>query len=43
VQAFIEWARELFERPFEAVCQVAPGPIVESFMPKQEKPATRTQ
>jgi LysR family transcriptional regulator for bpeEF and oprC len=45
VQAFIEWARELFERPFESVCQVAvaPGPIVESFMPKTEKPATRTQ
>ena len=43
VQAFIEWARELFERPFEAVCQVSPGPIVESFMPQREKAATRAQ
>jgi LysR family transcriptional regulator, regulator for bpeEF and oprC len=43
VQAFIEWARELFERPFETVCPVAPGPVVESFIPKQEKVTTRTQ
>jgi LysR family transcriptional regulator, regulator for bpeEF and oprC len=43
VQAFIEWSRALFERPFEAVCQVSPGPIVDAFRPKQEKPATRTQ
>ncbi len=44
VQAFIEWARELFERPFESVCQVAPGPVVEAFRPPvREKPGSRTQ
>jgi LysR family transcriptional regulator, regulator for bpeEF and oprC len=43
VQAFIEWSRELFERPFEAVCQVAPGPVVDTFRPKQEKLVTHTQ
>ena len=31
VQAFIEWARELFERPFEDICPMAP--IVEAFRP----------
>lgn len=31
VQAFIEWASELFERPFESVCPAAP--VVEAFRP----------
>jgi LysR family transcriptional regulator, regulator for bpeEF and oprC len=41
VQAFIEWARELFERPLESMCQM--GPVVEAFRPplpllQKEKP-----
>ncbi|WP_233840215.1 LysR family transcriptional regulator [Dyella sp. 2HG41-7] len=44
VQAFIEWASELFERPFESVCPIAP--VVEAFRPpvpnNKEKPL-RTQ
>lgn len=40
VQAFIEWARELFERPFESVCPLVP--VVETFRPplpaRKEKP-----
>jgi LysR family transcriptional regulator for bpeEF and oprC len=32
VQAFIEWARELFERPLESVCPMPP--VVEAFRPQ---------
>ncbi|GFZ88579.1 LysR family transcriptional regulator [Dyella caseinilytica] len=45
VQAFIEWSRELFERPFESVCQMAPAPVVDALRPVRELPAPqrRTQ
>lgn len=45
VQAFIEWARELFERPFESMCPVAP--VVEALRPPlaplRKKEPMRTQ
>jgi LysR family transcriptional regulator for bpeEF and oprC len=41
VQAFIEWAREVFERPFESVCQVTPMPVGKPFQAIREKPVTR--
>ncbi|RDS81434.1 LysR family transcriptional regulator [Dyella psychrodurans] len=43
VQAFIEWARGLFERPFESMGYIVP-PVVDGFRPSsREKQSSRAQ